>query len=361
MKYYIIAGEPSGDLHGSKLIKEILKLDKKAKIRFWGGDLMKKNGGEIVMHYKNLAFMGFSEVVTNIFKILKNFKLCKKDILNFNPDKIIYIDYPGFNLRICKWAKKKKFKNYFYIAPQVWAWKEKRSEIIKKYIDQLYVVLPFEKDYFTTKHNIKANFFGHPLMDDLKKFQLKKIECKKPIISILPGSRKQEISKILNEILNICKYYPDFKFIIAGVKHVGEETYNKIITNKNCNVEVIYNRTYDIISSSKLSIVTSGTATLETALLNTPQIVCYKSSNLNILLARFFVKVKFISLVNLVCNKEVIKELIQNDVNELNLKNEINSIINGKSEKIKKDYLILNRLIGSHGVSKKVASHIFKN
>ena len=361
MKYYIIAGEPSGDLHGSKLIKEIFKVDKNAEIRFWGGDLMKDAGGKMVMHYKNLAFMGFSEVLINIFKILKNFKICKKDILKFNPDKIIYIDYPGFNLRICKWAKTRGFKNYFYISPQVWAWKEKRVNIIKKYIDELYVVLPFEKDYFKRKHNIKSNFFGHPLMDDLNNFKLKKIPSKKPIISILPGSREQEVLKILNEILNICKYFPNYKFIIAGVKHIKKETYNKIISEKNYNVELIYGKTYDIISSSKVSIVASGTATLETALLNTPQIVCYKTTKLNILLARIFVKVRFISLVNLICNKVVIKEFIQNDVNKINLKNEINSILNGRNKEIKKNYKILRKLIGSAGVSMKVAQHIFKN
>lgn len=361
MKYYIIAGEPSGDLHGSKLIKEIFKVDKNAEIRFWGGDLMKDAGGKMVMHYKNLAFMGFSEVLINIFKILKNFKICKKDILKFNPDKIIYIDYPGFNLRICKWAKRRGFKNYFYISPQVWAWKEKRVNIIKKYIDELYVVLPFEKDYFKRKHNIKSNFFGHPLMDDLNNFKLKKIPSKKPIISILPGSREQEVLKILNEILNICKYFPNYKFIIAGVKHIKKETYNKIISEKNYNVELIYGKTYDIISSSKVSIVASGTATLETALLNTPQIVCYKTTKLNILLARIFVKVRFVSLVNLICNKVVIKEFIQNDVNKINLKNEINSILNGRNKEIKKNYKILRKLIGSAGVSMKVAQHIFKN
>ena len=361
MKYYIIAGEPSGDLHGSKLIKEILSIDDKAKIRFWGGDLMKNAGGDMVMHYKDLAFMGFSEVILNILKILKNFRICKEDILDFNPDKIILIDYPGFNLRISKWAKKKGFKNYFYISPQIWAWKEKRAKIIRKYVDELYAVLPFEKDYFLKKHNINANFFGHPLMDDFKKHKPKKIESKQPIISILPGSRKQEISKILAKILKICKYFPDFRFIIAGVNHIDEKTYQKILLDNNSNVEVVYDRTYEIISSSKLSIVTSGTATLETALLNTPQIVCYVTSPLNILLAKLFVKIKFISLVNLICNKEIIKEFIQSEVNENNLKKEINNILNGKDIEIKKNYKLLRNLIGSDGVSKRVAKHIVNN
>ena len=285
MKYYIIAGEPSGDLHGSKLIKEILSLDDAAKIRFWGGDLMKNAGGDMVMHYRDLAFMGFSEVILNILKIFKNFRICNKDILEFNPDKIILIDYPGFNLRISKWAKKRGFKNYFYISPQIWAWKENRAKILRNYVDELYVVLPFEKDYFLNKHKMNVNFFGHPLMDDFKKNKPKKIQSKHPIISILPGSRKQEISKILGKVLKVCNYFPEYRFIIAGVNHIDKETYEKAVLDSSSKIEVIYNRTYDIISSSELSIVTSGTATLETALLNTPQIVCYITSPLNILLA----------------------------------------------------------------------------
>lgn len=361
MKYYIIAGEPSGDLHGSKLIKEILSLDDAAKIRFWGGDLMKNAGGDMVMHYKDLAFMGFSEVILNILKIFKNFRICKKDILEFNPDKIILIDYPGFNLRISKWAKKRGFKNYFYISPQIWAWKENRAKILRNYVDELYVVLPFEKDYFLNKHKMNVNFFGHPLMDDFKKNKPKKIQSKQPIISILPGSRKQEISKILGKVLKVCNYFPEYRFIIAGVNHIDKETYEKAVLDSSSKIEVIYNRTYDIISSSELSIVTSGTATLETALLNTPQIVCYITSPLNILLAKLFVKIKFISLVNLICKKEVIKEFIQSQVNENNLKKEINNIIKGKDIEIRKNYKFLRNQIGSDGVSKRVAKHIINN
>ena len=259
MKYYIIAGEPSGDLHGSKLIKEILSLDDAAKIRFWGGDLMKNAGGDMVMHYRDLAFMGFSEVILNILKIFKNFRICKKDILEFNPDKIILIDYPGFNLRISKWAKKRGFKNYFYISPQIWAWKENRAKILRNYVDELYVVLPFEKDYFLNKHKMNVNFFGHPLMDDFKKNKPKKIQSKQPIISILPGSRKQEISKILGKVLKVCNYFPEYRFIIAGVNHIDKETYEKAVLDSSSKIEVIYNRTYDIISSSELSIAVSYT------------------------------------------------------------------------------------------------------
>ena len=359
MKYYIIAGEPSGDLHGSKLIKEILSLDDEAKIRFWGGDLMKNAGGDMVMHYKDLAFMGFSEVILNILKILKNFRICKEDILDFNPDKIILIDYPGFNLRISKWAKKKGFKNYFYISPQIWAWKEKRAEIIKKYVDEFYVVLPFEKNYFKKKHNINSNYFGHPLIDDIEYFEPKLISFnKKPIISILPGSRKQEIKKILNKVIDVCKYFPEFQFVIAGVKHIDSKIYNNIISKSDSNIEIIYDNTYSLLKSSKLAIVTSGTATLETALLNIPQMVCYVTNPVNIFLAKLLVKIKFISLVNLIFDKKVINEFIQSDVNISNIKNEINLLLGEKGSRIKEEYKSLRRSLGTKGVSDRISAHI---
>ena len=228
MKYYIIAGEPSGDIYGSRLINEIKKSESKANIRFWGGDLMKKSGGTLVRHYKDLAFMGFFEVLTNIFKILKNFSLCKNDIIKFNPDKIIFIDYPGFNLRIAKWAKKKKFKTFYYISPQVWAWKENRVSIIKKYIDHMYVIMPFEKKFFKEKHNYEVQYFGHPLVDIIDKSLKNKIVIKndKPIIAILPGSRKQEINSTLKKVLSVVKDFKKYQFVIAGVSHINKNIYD---------------------------------------------------------------------------------------------------------------------------------------
>ena len=359
MKYFIISGEPSGDLHGSKLIKGIFKSDPKAEIAFWGGDLMEKAGGKLLTHYNELAFMGFIEVLLNIFKILKNFKKCKKDILNFNPDKIIYIDYPGFNLRMCKWAKKRGFRNYYYISPQVWAWKEKRAEIIKKYIDEFYVVLPFEKNYFKKKHNINSNYFGHPLIDDIENFEPQLISFnKKPIISILPGSRKQEIKKILSKVIDVCKYFPEFQFVIAGVKHIDSKIYNNIISKSDSNIEIIYDNTYSLLKSSKLAIVTSGTATLETALLNIPQMVCYVTNPVNIFLAKLLVKIKFISLVNLIFDKKVINEFIQSDVNISNIKNEINLLLGEKGSRIKEEYKSIRRSLGTKGVSDRISAHI---
>ena len=358
MKYFIISGEPSGDLHGSKLIKGIFKADPKAEIAFWGGDLMEKAGGKLLTHYNELAFMGFIEVLLNIFKILKNFKKCKKDILNFNPDKIIYIDYPGFNLRMCKWAKKRGFRNYYYISPQVWAWKEKRAEIIKKYIDEFYVVLPFEKNYFKKKHNINSNYFGHPLIDDIENFEPQLISFnKKPIISILPGSRKQEIKKILSDILKVIKKFPNYRFIVAGVSHIDKEFYKEILNGNN--TETVFNKTYQLLNSSSYSIVASGTATLETALFNVPQIVCYKTNFMNYFLAKFIVKIKFISLVNIIMGREVVKELIQNDVNPKKIEMELFNLFN--NSKIKGDYKELRKIIGEDNATEKIVSHIQKN
>ncbi len=252
MKYYIIAGEPSGDIYGSRLIQEIIKTNPNSEIRFWGGDLMKKSGGMLVKHYKDLAFMGFLEVLKNIFKILKNLSFCKEDILGFKPDKIIFIDYPGFNLRIAKWAKRKKFDTYFYISPQVWAWKENRVKSIKKYIDQMYVILPFEKSFYEKKHNFKVHYYGHPLLNIIDKTVSSKnnkilTKSDKPIVAILPGSRKQEIDSILNKILKVVKDFKDYQFIIAGVNHLNKKTYQDVIKRNNVSVSVVYNKTYELL------------------------------------------------------------------------------------------------------------------
>lgn len=361
MKYYIIAGEPSGDIYGSRLIKEILQQNPKAKIRCWGGDLMKNSGGELVMHYKDLAFMGFLEVLKNIFKILKNLSFCKKDILKFKPDKLIFIDYPGFNLRIAKWAKKKSFNNYFYISPQIWAWKENRVKSIKRYINQMYVILPFEKEFYEKKHNYNVQYFGHPLVniidESLKSFNKK--NKKKPIIAILPGSRKQEINLILDKILDITNDFEEYEFVVAGLNHIKKETYNKVIKNKN--IRVVFNQTYELLNNSKAAIVTSGTATLETALIGTPQIVCYVTNSFNMFLARLFVKINFISLVNLILNKETVKELIQSDVNAKNIKSELKLILTEKEISIKKDYKNLKKLLRGENIESKIVNHINNN
>ena len=371
MKYYIIAGEASGDLHGSNLISEIIKVDSKAEIRGWGGDKMEKAGANIVKHYSDLAFMGFYEVIINLKIILNNIKFCKEDILKFNPDKIIFIDYPGFNLRIAKWAKLKKnnFKTYYYIAPQIWAWNEKRIHEIKKNIDHLYVILPFEKEFFENKHNYKVNYLGHPLLDsigdlkkDVKENFIKKnnLDNSKPIIAILPGSRKQEIKKILSVMIEVVDDFKDYQFIIAAAPNISSEFFNKTIKNKN--VKIISNKTYQILSISKAAIVTSGTATLETAILKVPQVVCYKTSFFSYFLAKIFVNIKFISLVNLIMNEEIVKELVQSNCCKENISKELKNILdNNKRKNLMLKYDELISKLGTAGSSKRVANDIILN
>ena len=366
MKYYIIAGEASGDLHGSNLIKEIIELDPSSEIRAWGGDKMQSAGAKVVKHFKDLAFMGFYEVLINIVTILKNISFCKKDILEFSPDKIIFIDYPGFNMRIAKWSKKYKFETVYYIAPQLWAWNEKRIKNIKKYINSLYVILPFEKEFFELKHNYPVKFLGHPLVDSISNFKKNYdsskeqiISNKKPVIAILPGSRKQEIKKILNTVIKIVEYFPNYQFIVAGAPNIELNYYNSSLKNKN--IKVIANKTYELLSISTAAIVTSGTATLETALFKVPQVVCYKSSYFSYFIAKLIVKIKYISLVNLIMDQQIVKELIQQDCNKVNITNELKKILDlnhRKSLLIKYDEL--TSVLGNYGTSKRVALDIIK-
>jgi len=364
LKYYIISGEASGDLHGANLIKEIFKLDSTANIRFWGGDLMHEQGGTLVKHYKDLAFMGFLEVILNLRTIIRNMKFCKQDILNFNPDVIIFIDYPGFNLRIAEFAKNHNFKTFYYISPQIWAWKEARIKSIKKFIDKMFVILPFEKDYYK-KHNFNVDFVGHPLLDAIesdyntefttKKFITDNKLYNKPIISLLPGSRTQEIKAKLPIMLSIVKYYPNYQFVIAGAPSLNKEYYKKFITEKN--VKIVYNKTYDLLKSSDAALVTSGTATLETALFEVPEVVCYKSSEISYQIAKRVVNIKYISLVNLIMDKEIVKELIQHDLTEQNLRTELNKILTEGEylNNLRENYKDLKQKLGGGGASKKVA------
>jgi len=366
MKYYIIAGEASGDLHGSNLIKEIIELDPTADIRAWGGDKMQSAGAKVVKHFKDLAFMGFYEVLINIRTVLRNISFCKKDILEFNPDKIIFIDYPGFNMRIAKWSKKYKFDTIYYIAPQIWAWDEKRIKEIKKYINSLYVILPFEKEFFESRHNYPVKFLGHPLVDSINNFKTnykssKKliITDKKPIIAILPGSRKQEIKKILNTVIKTVDYFSDYQFIVAGAPNIELSYYTSILKNKK--IKVLENKTYELLSISYAAIVTSGTATLETALFRVPQVVCYKSSFLSYIIAKLIINIKYISLVNLIMDQEIVRELIQQHCNKDKITIELKKVLNldhRKSLKVKYDELI--SVLGDYGTSKRVAVDIIK-
>ena len=353
MKYYIIAGEASGDLHGSNLIKELKKLDASAMIRCWGGDKMQQAGGELVKHYRDLAFMGFWEVIKNIFTILRNLKYCKKDIEQFQPDTLILIDYPGFNLRIAKWAKQKGLRIIYYISPQVWAWKENRVKMMKEIIDKMIVILPFEKDYFKNKWSWEVEYVGHPLVEVVENEKSKVNSqrfSEKEIIALLPGSRKQEILKKLPVMVEVSKAYPSYQFIVAKAPGLDDDFYNSLLQPYN-NVSTVSGKTYDLLMQAKAALVTSGTATLETALFAVPEIVCYKGSFLSYEIGRRLVKVKFISLVNLIMDKLVVKELIQHDMNVKNLQFELEELLTSEQRisQLKKEYTDLKNLLSEKG------------
>ena len=362
MKYYIIAGEASGDLHGSNLIKELKKLDNSSHFRCWGGDLISQECDDLVRHYKDYSHMGFFEVFINLKKILSNLSFCKKDIKKYNPDVIIYVDFPGFNLRIAKWAKKNKFKNHFYISPQIWAWKQNRIKTIRKVIDRMYVILPFEKKFYSSI-NFNVHYVGHPLLDVIKTNKNAALNRgQEKIIALLPGSRDQEIKKILPEMINIIKNFKNYSFYICAAPSQKRSTYLKYIKDKNIEkVKIVENQTYEILSKSSAALVTSGTATLETALFKIPQVVCYKSSWISIIIGRFLLRnLKYISLVNLILDKEVVKELIQENLNEKNLTSELNSILEGDHRiNMLKSYNELINKLGNKGASEKTALKIF--
>lgn len=359
MRYYIIAGEASGDLHGSNLIKEIKKLDPSSEFRCWGGDLLKEQSNNLVKHYKTYSYMGFYEVFINLKKILNNISICKKDILEFKPDAIIYVDFPGFNMRIASWAKSKNFTNHFYISPQIWAWKENRIKTIRKVIDQMFVILPFEKEYYK-KLKYDVFYVGHPLLDVLNE-NIKQNLKREKLIALLPGSRDQEISKILPVMLSVTKYFKKYKFTICAAPSKTKSYYKKFIKVYNCeNVNIVENQTYNVLRKSSAALVASGTATLEAALIKTPQIVCYKSSWISILIGKFLLRnIKFISLVNLILNKSAVKELIQNDLSTKNILEELEIILSddGK-EKIIEYYNELENLLNKKGASRETAKKI---
>ncbi|MDQ8143459.1 lipid-A-disaccharide synthase [Chryseobacterium sp. CFS15] len=367
MKYYIIAGEASGDLHGSNLMKALKEKDSNAEFRFWGGDLMQKQGGTLVKHYRDLAFMGFLEVAMNLRTILNNIKICKDDIKNNQPDVLILVDYPGFNLRIAKFAKELGIKVVYYISPQLWAWKEGRVEIIKKYVDEMMVILPFEEDFYH-KHDVKSHFVGHPLLDAISTLQDISVDDfktenglnEKEIIALLPGSRKQEVEKMLEIMLSVRPHFNNYQFVIAGAPSLEKEFYQKYVDE---NVHFVSNKTYDLLRCSKAALVTSGTATLETALLNIPEVVCYRGSKISYAIAKRLVKnIKYISLVNLIMDREVVKELIQSELNTKNLVKELNFIIKGeKRSEMLQDFKLLREKLGGKGASKNAADVILRN
>ncbi len=365
MKYYIIAGEASGDLHGSNLMKALLKKDNNAEIRFWGGDLMQAVGGTLVKHYRELAFMGFVEVLFNLKTILNNIKICKEDILKFQPDAIIFIDYPGFNMRIAKWAKENGIKTHYYISPQIWAWKENRIKAIKRDVDKMYVILPFEKNFYEDKHHYPVEFVGHPLIDAIQNqkpieaavFKAENNLDEKPVIALLPGSRKQEITKMLSVMLSVVDDFPDYQFIIAGAPSQEFAFYETFITNKN--IKFISNKTYNLLKIAHAALVTSGTATLETALFKVPEVVCYKGNSISYQIAKRIITLKYISLVNLIMDEEVVTELIQDECNTKNIKKELTKILNPEyRKKLLAKYDELEQKLGGAGASEKTAQLI---
>lgn len=374
MKYYIIAGEASGDLHGSNLVASIRRQDHNANIRAWGGEKMRKNGAKIVKNYHDLAFMGFVEVLINLKTILRNFNICKKDITEFQPDALILIDYPGFNLKIAKWAKQKGFKVFYYISPQVWAWKRRRVYTIKKVVDKMLCILPFEKKFYDN-YDVDCQFVGHPLLDEIAKvetvdrnkfYKANRLNPKKEIIALLPGSRKQEVSRMLSVMLEVVRLMPNYQFVIACAPSLPVSFYKKIIGEKS-NVRLVVNRTYQLLQLSSAAVVTSGTATLETALLDVPEVVCYKANKISYIIARQLAKVKFICLVNLIMDRLVVKELIQNDMTVGNIRDELQSLLNSskRQKKLLEDYEELKYVLGNTGASDRAAetiiSYIKKN
>lgn len=363
MKYYIIAGEASGDLHGSNLIKQLHMQDAQAHVRCWGGDLMQDAGATLVKHYRELAFMGFIEVIMNLRTILSNISVCKADIESFEPDVLVLIDYPGFNMRIAKWAKEKGMKVIYYISPQIWAWKQNRGHALKRDCDRMLVILPFEKRFYKDKFNWDVDFVGHPLIDAISQrddvTKLDGIPNDKPIVALLPGSRTQEINTMLPIMLKAAKSFPNYRFVIAGAPSREAAFYQPFL---NDNVHLVQGKTYDLLQLAHAALVTSGTATLETALFKVPEVVCYKGNALSYQIAKRLVKdINYISLVNLVMDKETVKELIQGELTVKNLKTELGKILEGDQRvKVKKEFDVLQEKLGGAGASAEAARIIIE-
>lgn len=360
MKYYIIAGEASGDLHASNLLKSIKEIDSKAEFRGWGGDKMQSQGATIIKHYKELAFMGFVEVAVNLRQILGNLKFCKEDVLSYKPDVVILIDYPGFNLRMAKFLRKKGLKVVYYISPQIWAWKKSRVHAIKKTVDQVLVILPFEKKFYQ-QYNVEVEFVGHPLLDAISDKHLNSQHSlnEKNTVTLLPGSRKQEIRSVLPVMLSVIDDFPEVDFIIAGISTLGEDFYRPFI--EGYNVKLLLDQTYDLLAKSSAAMVTSGTATLETALIGVPEVVCYKAGWISYTIAKWLVKVKFISLVNLIMDKLIVKELIQGDLTYEQLREELNKLIYNEAyrNEMFSGFDELRKILGGVGASKRAAERIY--
>lgn len=365
MKYFILSGEASGDLHGANLVKHIKNFDADPDFQYWGGDLMTEViGKKPLKHIKQLAFMGLTEVLKNIFTIFRNIKDCKEQIIEYQPDVVIMIDYPGFNLRLAEFVKKQNIKVFYYISPTVWAWKENRVKTIKAFVDEMFVILPFEAPFYA-KHDYKVNYYGHPLLDAIVQYEAGKkpsIEVfrkeygldERPIIALLPGSRVQEIKVKLPIMLSLVDDYPDYQFVVSVAPSLDLELVQGVAGSKD--VKYVVNKTYDLLSHAYAGLITSGTATLETALFKVPQVVCYKGNAFSYQIAKRIVDLKFISLVNLILNREVVAELIQNDLTTKKLKIELDKILDVEHRKVlASEYKVLEDILGGAGTSERVA------
>jgi lipid-A-disaccharide synthase len=364
MKYYLIAGEASGDLHGANLMKQITKDDPQAEFRFWGGDLMSEYSPNRVKHYNETAFMGITDVLKNLNKILAFIKFCKNDLLKYQTDALILIDYPGFNMKIAKFAHENNIKVHYYISPKVWAWNNKRAYKIKKYVDHLYSILPFEKTFFKP-YGVKVDYIGNPLCDAIAQYpfnnQFKTEQgFSKPVVALLPGSRMSELNHILPTMLKVSLLFPEYHFVLAGANHIDDAVYQEFMSNYP-NVQLIKGKTYDVLKNAHAALVCSGTATLETALLNCPQVVCYKFSNLSYQIGKLVIKVKYISLVNLIMDKRIVPELIQKEMNEIKIAKELTKILDGTSRQdMLNSYAALRIKVGEPGASERAAHLIVK-
>ncbi len=367
MRYYIIAGEASGDLHGSALIRALKRIDNDAEFRFWGGDMMLAAGGTMVRHINKTNFMGFWEVLMNIRTVFKNLRLCRKDLARYKPDGLILIDYPGFNMRIARFANRLGIKVFYFISPKVWAWNQSRVYKIKKYVDHMLTIFPFETDFYR-KFSYEVDYVGNPLIDEIEErakqdedfsvFIRKNCLPDKPLIAILPGSRLHEIDNCLPIMLSITSHYKDYQFVIAGAPSIDPDVYAKY-TGKN--IPVIFNQTYQLLKHSAASIIVSGTATLEAALLEVPMVVCYRGSQISYHIARYFIKVKYISLVNLIMEREIVNELIQNDFNRKSVKAELDKMIGDQEYRTRMvdNFKKLRSLLGEPGAAERAANKIY--
>jgi len=366
-RIYIIAGEASGDLHGGNLVRELFAgaVGEKLEIRAWGGDRMAAAGAEVVKHYRELAFMGFTQVIMNLRTILRNIDTCKQDIETFNPDALILIDYPGFNLRLAEWAHAKGIPVHYYISPQVWAWKKGRVHTIKKVVDRMYVILPFEKEWYV-RYGMQVDFVGHPLLDAIEQEGKTRLvplpgDDGRPVVALLPGSRRQEIARVLPLMARVAKRFPQERFVLAAAPSVPDEAYTEHLDGSS--ITVVKGRTYDVLRYARAALVTSGTATLETALFGIPEVVCYSGSALNVWIAKRLVDIKFISLVNLIMEREVVRELIQDDLTVETMSAELERLLaeGPYRSAMLADLTALQQKLGGPGASAAVAASVWKS